>query len=94
MGIAHRESIRGAMLVDVLHKIAEGKIKQNPKMLAVRNTAALGLLKFQLPVMQAVDPLQGLALVRDALDVAGALDVVEDREEAGEHLRVGNEGEF
>ena len=59
LGIAHRESIRGAMLVDVLHGIAEGKIKGDPKRLAVRNTAALGLLKFQLPVMQAIDLTSG-----------------------------------
>lgn len=47
------------MLIDVLHGIAEGKIKGDPKRLACRNTAALGLLKFQLPTLQSTDLTSG-----------------------------------
>jgi hypothetical protein len=48
---ATRERIRGAMLIDRLQKIAEGKVDAEPHQV----TAALGLLKFQLPTLAATD---------------------------------------
>jgi hypothetical protein len=48
---ATRERIRGAMLIDRLEKIAEGKVIAEPHQV----TAALGLLKFQLPTLAATD---------------------------------------
>jgi len=59
LSIATREAIRGAVMLEILHKIAEGKIKQSPQMLAVRSSTALGLVKFQLPLLTAMDLTSG-----------------------------------
>jgi hypothetical protein len=48
---ATRERIRGAMLVQRLEKIALGKVTAEPHQV----TAALGLLRFQLPTLAATD---------------------------------------
>jgi len=48
---ATRERIRGAMLINRLEKIANGEVVAEPHMV----TAALGLLRFQLPQLTAVD---------------------------------------
>lgn len=53
--MATRERIRGAMLIDRLDKIAHGKVISEPHQV----TAALGLLKFQLPTLQATDITSG-----------------------------------
>jgi hypothetical protein len=52
---ATRERIRGAMLIDRLEKIAEGKVNAEPHQV----TAALGLLQFQLPKLAATDVTSG-----------------------------------
>jgi hypothetical protein len=52
---ATRERIRGAMLIDRLEKIAEGKVTAEPHQV----TAALGLLRFQLPALTATDLTSG-----------------------------------
>jgi hypothetical protein len=48
---ATRERIRGGMLIDRLEKIALGQADAQPHEV----TAGLGLLRFQLPVLQATD---------------------------------------
>jgi len=49
--MATRERIKGAMLVDRLEKIVRGEVIAEPHQV----TAALGLLRFQLPTLQAQD---------------------------------------
>lgn len=53
--IATRERIRGARLVQILEQVAEGKKHVEPHQV----TAALGLLKFQLPTLASQDITSG-----------------------------------
>lgn len=53
--IATRERIRGARLVQILEQVAEGKKRVEPHQV----TAALGLLRFQLPALTAQDITSG-----------------------------------
>lgn len=52
---ATRERIRGAMLLHRLEQISMGEVIAEPHQV----TAALGLLKFQLPVLAATDITSG-----------------------------------
>lgn len=56
--MATREKIRGAMLVTQLEKIAKGEVVAEPHQV----TAALGLLRFQLPHASEITGKDGEAL--------------------------------
>ena len=53
--MATRERIKGGVIIDHLHKITMGQVRAEPHQV----TAGLGLLKFQLPTLQATDLTSG-----------------------------------
>ncbi len=55
VSIAQREKIRGAAIIERLHKITMGEVTSEPHHV----TAGLGLLKFQLPTLTATDITSG-----------------------------------